>query len=182
MSEHSAQVIQGGADPQSTLLHNIRQLSGVMEAAQNAGHEGFAGGVSGLRSDLMNIAGMSSGYDPRSPEDVKRDFYAQGPNRIEALVQEASSLPDKDGLGSALAGRIAGVGAGLTANGYMQKPELQQDIDVGRSAAQQQAKNSVVGALAGVLKGGQQQGAEQGNSRWQDLASKPSKGHGGPGL
>lgn len=170
MSESNAQVVRSGVDPQSVLLQNIRQLSGVMEAAQSAGHESFAGSVSGLRSDLMNIAGMSSGYDPRPSTDVKNDLHQQGESRIQALVEQANSLPGNDGLGSAFAGRIAAAGASLASAGYVKKPELAQEADMGKA---QSAAQGVVGKLAAALSG--QGNAQQSATRWQDVAQRQGK-------
>lgn len=176
MSESSAQVIKGGVDSQSALLQNIRQLSGVMEAAQSAGHEDLAGGVSGVRSDLMNIAGMSSSYDPRPTNDVKRDFFEQGEGRMQALIQDAGKIKSEDGLGSAIQARLGGVSASLTSSGYVKAPEMGKEANVEKAHSM---ASGVVGKLAAALSGQQSpQAGEKSATRWQDVAQRPQgNGH-----
>lgn len=182
MSERSAEVIQGGIDPQTALLHGVRQLTDVMTAAQSAGHEGFANNVASFRSAVMNAGGL---LPESGTPSMKQALYDQGQQHIESLVQEASSLPGQDGFGSAVAGRISEAGARFIQSGHVKQPVLNRENDIGldtaKSHAQQQAKSSVVSALTNALKGGQQQGGDQSATRWQDIASKP-KGPSGPAM
>lgn len=82
----------GGMDRQSTLLHNIRMLSSLMETIENAGYEEFARELAGLRSDLLMVAGMSTNYDSRDPDAVRRDLFENGEKRIRDLIEMAGSI------------------------------------------------------------------------------------------
>jgi hypothetical protein len=92
MSESGVQFGSNGLDQQSTLLRNIRMLSSLMDEAQALGQEQFANELSSLRSDLMVVAGMSSSYDSRDPETVRRDLYENGEQRIQELIERAGKI------------------------------------------------------------------------------------------
>lgn len=92
MGENNWQSHNGGLDPHTTLLRNIRTLSRIMEELEAAGYEDFAREISSLRSDLLAVAGMSSGYDSRDPEAVKRDLYENGGQRILGLIEQAGRI------------------------------------------------------------------------------------------
>lgn len=88
----NASHVQGGLDPHTTLLRNIRTLSRIMEELEAVGYEDFSREISSLRSDLMAVAGMSSGYDPRDPETVRKDLYENGEKRIQGLIEQAGKI------------------------------------------------------------------------------------------
>lgn len=92
MSEGYVQAGTPEVDRQSALLRNIRLLSIVMEELEAAGYVDYAREISGLRSDMMVVAGMSSGYDTRDPEAVRKDFYENGEKRIQELIEQAGKI------------------------------------------------------------------------------------------
>lgn len=91
MSESDVQM-SAGLDYQSTLLRNIRMLSSLMDEAEAIGQEEFASELSSLRSDLMVVAGMSSSYDPRDAETVRRELFEHGEKRIKELIEQAGKI------------------------------------------------------------------------------------------
>ncbi|MCH2547949.1 MAG: hypothetical protein MK052_10125 [Alphaproteobacteria bacterium] len=92
MAEGEVHMSSNGLDRQSTLLRNIRMISSIMEEVEAAGYEDFANDLSSLRSDLLVVAGMSSSYDPRDPEAVRRDLYENGDERIRDLIERANEI------------------------------------------------------------------------------------------
>lgn len=92
MSDSDVQYSSEGLDRQSTLLRNIRMLSSIMEEAEALGQGEVASELSGLRSDLLVVAGMSSTYDPRDPEVVRQELYEHGNQRIQELIEQIGKI------------------------------------------------------------------------------------------
>jgi hypothetical protein len=197
MVENSVKMSSQGIDVQSTLLRNIRDVSSLMEAAEAAGHPDFSSNLSGLRTDLMALAGMSNGYDSRDPQQVQAEFHANGANRIQNLMQEAGALssPQSPELGEVVTARLAGLQADCYSSGITQAPDLSLAVNAPDKTMFKDVAALVPG-LAGALRPKQapvapEQAAPQAQNQGKPvlgeqtakLASRENNnGRGGPGM